>query len=43
MTQKDMGTKGYLICFVGIHTRMRICLPWKECIDDIGNGIPSKA
>ena len=22
---------------------MRICLPWKKCIDNIGNGIPSKA
>ena len=37
-----MGTKGHLICFVGIHAR-RICLPWKECVDNIGNGIPSKA
>ena len=39
-----MGTKGYLICFVGIHAKRRtICLPWKECIDNIGNDIPSKA
>ena len=22
---------------------MRICLPWKKYIDNIGNGIPSKA
>ena len=38
-----MGTKGYLICFVGINAKRRICLPWKERIDNIGNGIPSKA
>ena len=38
-----MGTKGYLICFVGMHARRRICLPWKEYIDNIGNDIPSKA
>ena len=38
-----MGSKSYLICFVGIHVRRRICLPWKKCIDNIGNGIPFKA
>ena len=38
-----MDTKGYKICFVGIHAKRRICLPWKKCIDNIGNGIPSKA
>ena len=38
-----MSTKGYLICFVGIYAKRRICLPWKERVDNIGNGIPSKA
>ena len=42
MTQKDMGTKGYLICFVGTHAKRTICIHWKEYIDNIGNGIPSK-
>ena len=42
-TQKDMDTKGYKICFVGIHAKRRICLPWKERVDNIGNGILFKA
>ena len=37
------GVYSYLICFAWIHIRRRkICLLWKECIDNISNDIPFK-